>query len=41
MVDLKFIRENPDTAKEALKKRNNDTTLIDEIITLTKKEESC
>ena len=34
MVDLKFIRENPDIAKEALKKRNNDTTLIDEIINL-------
>ncbi|HOB15632.1 MAG TPA: serine--tRNA ligase [Defluviitoga sp.] len=34
MVDLKFIRENPEIVKEALKKRNTEDDLIDEILNL-------
>ncbi len=32
MLDLKYIRENPQEIKEALMKRNNETSIIDEII---------
>ncbi|KUK83607.1 MAG: Serine--tRNA ligase, partial [Petrotoga mobilis] len=34
MLDLKYIRENPQEIKEALIRRNNETSIIDEIISL-------
>jgi len=34
MLDLKYIRENPQEVKEALTNRNNETSIIDEIISI-------
>lgn len=37
MIDLKLIRENPELIKIALKNRNNETEIIDEILSLDEK----
>jgi seryl-tRNA synthetase len=34
MIDVKLIRENPDGAKQALKKRNRDGQLVDDFLSL-------
>ena len=39
MIDIKFLRENPDLVKENIKKKfqDNKLVLVDEIISLDKK----
>ena len=43
MIDINLIRENPEAVKENIKKKFQDSKLplVDEIISLDKKRESC
>ena len=40
MLDIKFIRENPDFVKEALAKRHTDSAVIDDIVQLDEERRS-
>jgi seryl-tRNA synthetase len=37
MLDIKLIRENPDLIKKNLEKRNDDTTIVDNLLEIDKK----
>ena len=43
MIDIKFLRENPNIVKENIKKKfqDNKLGLVDEIIELDKKNREC
>ncbi len=34
MLDIKFIRENPDSVRESLRKKGDDAAAIDDILRL-------
>ena len=34
MLDIRLVRENPDVVREALKKRQSDAAVVDELIQL-------
>ncbi len=36
MLDIKVIRETPDVVKESMRRRNMDTSLVDDVLTLDK-----
>ena len=40
MLDLKFIRENPDILRDGLERRHMDTSVVDEIIRLDEERRS-
>ena len=40
MLDIKFIRENKETVKEGARKKQMDPGVVDQLLMLTKKDDS-